>query len=357
MGFMRWMAVLWLLVACGDPNAHPDASIDSERSGDLIDAMIDTPPIDPNNPPTLFDTGLCVDAACTQIAPGIRAFTPQFQLWSDSATKKRWIYLPPGTQIDTSNMDFWQFPVGTKLWKEFTRGTTRVETRLVMRIGAGNTNNDWFYVAYVWNAAQNATTAEPFGVLDANGTEHDVPGRILCRQCHDNTQPSRVLGFSAIQLDWDNPDANEYDLQALVAANLLTNQPPSSGGVGGYYPVPGNITEKPALGYLHANCGHCHNPNSRVYTDNMMIRMQLRLTVGTLTSVGTTPAYTTAVNQNAQLMVGGLMKIVTPMQPSQSALFFRFQSTNPAERMPAVGSEMMDPTGETTLRDWITNIP
>ena len=48
------------------------------------------------------------------------AYAPKFQLWSDSATKKRWIYLPPGSQIDTSDMDFWKFPVGTKVWKEFS---------------------------------------------------------------------------------------------------------------------------------------------------------------------------------------------------------------------------------------------
>ena len=35
----------------------------------------------------------------------------------------------------------------------------------------------------------------------------------------------------------------------------------------------------------------------------------------------------------------------------------RFESTNQALHMPALGSEVMDPTGQTTLRDWITNIP
>src|SRR5687768_2174017 len=151
MAAMRWMPVLGALVAtvvaCGDPSLQPDASIDSSMADAPADAPIDA---DPNNPPTLVDTGLCTDAACTQIAPGIVPYTPRWELYSDGATKKRWIYLPPGTKIDTSDMDFWQFPVGTKLWKEFTRDGVRVETRLVMRIGAGNTSQDWFYVAYVW---------------------------------------------------------------------------------------------------------------------------------------------------------------------------------------------------------------
>ena len=132
---MRWMPVLLALGACGDPSVQQDASIVPDDAP-LADVPVDA---DPNNPATLMDTGLCVDAACTQIAGGIHAYTPRFELWADTATKRRWIYLPPGMQIDTSDMDYWEFPVGTKLWKEFTRDGVRVETRLVMRIGAGNT--------------------------------------------------------------------------------------------------------------------------------------------------------------------------------------------------------------------------
>jgi len=357
---MRWMPLLVVMMfACGDddPKVYPD--------GQLPDAaMPDGTPItcgsvDPMNAPTLIDTCLCLDNACTMIRPGIKAYAPQFQLWSDGATKQRWIYLPPGTQIDTSNMDFWQFPVGTKLWKEFVRDGVRVETRLVMRTGNSNTttpDNDWFYVSYVWNQTQDATTAEPFGVPDANGTQHDVPNRSQCKQCHNNAQPSRILGFSAIQLDWDNPDADAFDLKAVIDANLLTTNPTNSGTVGSYFPLPGNATEKTALGYLHANCGHCHNPNSKVYMDIGVV-MQLGETVGTLGSLATTTVYTTAVDQNGTLPQMGITKLVAKGQPDQSLMIFRYETTNPALHMPLIGTEIMDVMGQTILRDWITNIP
>ena len=77
---MRFVFLSLALVACGD-----DHTIS-------IDAAIDTPMIDasdPNNPLTLFDTGLCVDRACTQISPNVHAYTPQFSLWSDTASKRR----------------------------------------------------------------------------------------------------------------------------------------------------------------------------------------------------------------------------------------------------------------------------
>jgi hypothetical protein len=348
---MRWMPLLVVMVACGDPKVQPDArDVDSETP---VDVGIDS---NPNNPATLMDTGLCLDAACTQIAPGIKTYKPQFELYSDGATKKRWIYLPAGKQIDTSDMDFWKFPVGTKVWKEFTRDGVRVETRLVMRISDSDPLKDWFYVTYVWNQTQDATTAETFGVPNANGTQHDVPSRSDCKECHDSVKPSRVLGFSAISLDWDNPNADELDLKALVDGNLLTAPPTTTPTAGAYYPVPGNTTERSVLGYMHANCGHCHNPTSKFYTDNGVL-MQLRLTVGTLGSVPATLPYTTAVGIDGTTSgIDGIKKLVTPGVPAQSQVMLRFDSTDPTKRMPALGTEIVDPAGATLLRTWIMNL-
>jgi len=341
-------AVLLALGACGDQRAVPDA-----RMIDAPEVMIDAP-VDANlMPGTLAETGLCLDASCSQISPDVFAYQPHFQLWSDTATKRRWIYLPPGTQIDTTDMDFWKFPVGTKIWKEFTRDSVRVETRLIMRIGSGETNADWYYVPYVWSSTQDATTAEPMGVIDANGTAHDVPSRFQCRTCHDNNKPSRILGFSAIQLDWDNPDTAQLDLADIIAKGWLSTPPTAPAAAGDpYFPLPGTTNEPPALGYLHANCGHCHNPNSNVYTSTPM---QLRLTVGTLGSLATTPVYTTAVDQTSTLSAPA--KIIAKGDPTNSVMMIRFESTNPTLHMPALGSEMRDPTGDSTLTTWITNIP
>ena len=40
--------------------------------------------------------------------------------------------------------------------------------------------------------------------------------------------------------------------------------------------VPGNAVTSAALGYLHANCGHCHNPGGTARPDT---DMDLRLAV------------------------------------------------------------------------------
>src|SRR5262245_46399422 len=65
-----------------------------------------------------------------------RPFALQYSLWSDGATKTRWVYLPPGTSIDARNDDNWEFPVGTRFWKEFAFNGRKVETRMLWKTSA-----------------------------------------------------------------------------------------------------------------------------------------------------------------------------------------------------------------------------
>jgi hypothetical protein len=348
MAAMRWMPAVALLVGCGDdPKAQPDAAVEIDAA---VGVACDS--VTPESAQTAFDTCLCTSATCTQIADGIRAYTPRWELYSDGATKRRWIYLQPGTQIDTTNADEWKFPVGTKLWKEFSRDGTRVETRLIMRIADADPQTDWFYGTYVWNAAQDASVLETFGVPDANGTPHDVPSRNDCKACHEGV-PQRVLGFGALQLDYDNPAAGEVDLVALGAADPSWLSQKPAGSVP-HYPLPGNTTvEQPALGYMFANCAHCHNPASEVYADKTQVAMHLSTTA--LGSLAVLPAYTTTIGQ-AGSTVDGVSTIVVAGQPDGSTLIKRFETTNTAQRMPALGSEVMDESAATLLRAWITDL-
>ncbi len=345
----RGLWVLAALCACGEDGA---TKVDAATGDSPVDDYVCV--ADRTELATLAETGLCLDAGCAQIAPGIREYAPQFELYSDTATKKRWVYLPPGTQIDTSDMDFWQFPVGTKLWKEFSRGGTRVETRLVWRRSNCGTSDDWFYAAYVWNATQDATHWAEFGETDANGTQHDVPGKALCRQCHENVKPSRVLGFSAIQLDLDGTGTN-LDLDELVTLNLLTAPPSRASTAVPFFPFDGtsDATVKPALGYLHANCSHCHNLTSSVQNNTPL---NLRLMVGTVGTTASTAAYMTAVNVTTTNTVNGHNTIVYKGNPSMSVMIDRFEATN-GNRMPAAGTEFMDTVGDTILTNWVANIP
>ncbi len=72
-----------------------------------------------SGPMKLSQTGLYADFAARTLSPGVISFVPRYQLWSDGADKQRYLLLPPGSTIDTTEMDHWVFPIGTKAWKEF----------------------------------------------------------------------------------------------------------------------------------------------------------------------------------------------------------------------------------------------
>ena len=235
------------LAACGDNHALPDACPSCVLADAAHDAAphVDAPTdADPLRPATLAGTGLCVDDACTQINPDVHEYAPQWVLWADGATKRRWIYLPASTTIDTTtDPDYWEFPVGTKIWKEFSQDGAKVETRFLERVGSAGTTTDWFYMPYQWNEAGTATMQVPDGVMGANGTIHDIPSQGQCLACHNNT-PNKVLGFGALMLDYA-AGSGLLDLDGTNALGWLDAAPP--GGSTPHYPLP-TTTDRRARG-------------------------------------------------------------------------------------------------------------
>ena len=344
-------------VACGDDEAGPaDAPAGSPDAVDQCalgcdGRLPDADTVDANPMPmTLAETGLCLDAGCTSYSPDAVEFTPQFALWTDGAVKRRWIHIPAGAQIDTTDWDSWKFPVGTKVWKDFVRDGIRAETRYYSKIGPGD--DEWYFVGFVWNAAQNEAVAAPAGMQDVNGTQHDVPSRSQCRQCHDQ-MPGRVLGFSALQLD-TTAMGGQVDLSGAITRGWLSLVPATLPTTTPRMPLPGSSTEQAALGYLHANCGHCHNPRSSVHG---AVPLELRLESGAMATTAMTAAYVTAVDVAASIPVMGRTVIVDGGSPSTSTLHFRFTMAGPAQRMPKIGTEIVDPAGTQILTDWINALP
>lgn len=282
-------------------------------------------------PATLSAAGLYRDSQLRQLASDLRPYRPSFELWSDGATKRRWIRLPPGAAIDSSDLDDWRFPVGTELWKEFSVNGTRVETRLLAHVAPGD--DGWAAVAYVWNAAQTDAVAAPDGMLGAAGTTHDVPPARACMTCHGG-RASRVLGFSAIQLAHPphTDDTRELTLDALVVERRLTTTPPP-------LVVPGDPIAVAALGYLHVNCGSCHNAARPASARFFRPRsdLDLWLTTATLATTAATPAYRTVVD------------------PPQ--VLDRFEHAGVLRRrMPPLATNVVDPAGDLILSRWVRRL-
>lgn len=290
----------------------------------------------------LSATGLYKDVRRGELEDGVVAYRPRFELWSDGAVKRRWIRLPPGETIDARDMDAWQFPQGTKIWKEFARDGVRAETRLLEKIGPAE--GDWLAVGYLWNADGSDAIAAPEGATDVLGTTHDIPPSRDCMGCHLGN-PGRVLGFSAIQLAHAAPD-DEWSLARLEREGRLRGSP------GPVPEIPGDERTRSVLGYLHANCGSCHNQHrapeqgGRCYNPRREVDLSLR--VGELGSVEATALFRTAMG-----------KSVVPGDPEASSLYKRsrgdlhfFQA-----RMPSLGSEILDPTLLPLLDEWIRALP
>jgi len=296
----------------------------------------------PTTPPAkLSETGLYADIASETLASGVEPFAPKYVLWSDGGDKQRFVSLPPCSEIDTSDMDHWSLPVGTRLWKTFVVGGVRVETRLIARYGPAP--GEFWFAAYQWNDDQTDADHAPLGVEDAKGTEHDIPATSSCKLCHEYLE-ERALGFGAIQLSHGGPGVT---IASLSAAGRLSVPAPSG------FDVPGDPVEAAALGYLHANCGNCHNDTGVEFNDPFA----LRVLVGDAT-VEATGAFGTAVGVPVEKFVqAGVTHRIAPGQPGASCVWYRMGVRGTIQQMPPLATELVDDSGLAIVEAWIQSLP
>jgi hypothetical protein len=315
---------------------------------------------DDDLPLRLSETGLFVPGSL-EPPPGVLAFSPQYPLWSDGAAKRRWIALPPGTSIDAAAIDAWDFPRGTRFWKEFSHEGA-IETRYIERRADGA----WRFASYVWNAEGTDALLAPaegvraIAVRGAAGSRYIIPSRDDCRACHE-AAPVPVLGFSALQLSPDrdgfasHAEANidGVDLPGLVARGLLSNldarwlaTPPRIAAA--------SPTERAALGYLHGNCGHCHNAEGPLAP----VELNLAQRLGDADASGAVRASLIAVPSQFRVRgapAGSLR--VTPGASESSVLLQRMRSRDPLQQMPPLGSAVADDAALALIARWIDQLP
>ncbi len=314
-------------------------------------------------PRTLAETGLYADGTVGTIHPRNRLFVPQYSLWSDGLSKRRWIYIPPGTAINGRDEHAWELPVGTKFWKEFSFAGRRVETRLLWK--ASDTR--WVPASYLWNEdGSEAVLAPEAGVLAvveaAPGRWVSIPSRSDCTACH-GTKPTSPLGFNALQLSADRdpnavhgeplaPDA--LTLAWLVEAGLLR------GARGDLSAKPPRIrTSTPAgravLGYLSTNCGMCHNGSGEIAAMAPVLRARDLVEDGDA-------VLRSFIDQRTRWQLAGAADeetvLVKAGAPDRSALLARMRSRSPSSQMPPLGTVVRDQAALELVTRWIaTELP
>ena len=312
-----------------------------------------------DRPPQLWsETGLYADAGDLAIDPRNLPFSPQYPLWTDGAAKSRWIRLPPGTKIDGSDPDAWTFPIGTRFWKEFSFSGHRVETRYMELQADGK----WLYAAYEWAPdGHEAVLAPDRGRRAAfalgHGAFHGVPGTIDCKVCHEGG-PAEVLGFSTLQL---SPAVDTAALHgAQGASDIKLDYLIEHGLIIGYERWPSRApviearseAERLVLGYMHGNCGQCHNSRASLANLGMFLRQELLLRPTSVveTLVGQ-PVKKSAPGQSADAIYR-----VDPGHPERSALLQRLSSRYPALQMPPLGTALVDEEAVALVTKWITEL-
>jgi hypothetical protein len=308
-------------------------------------------------PARLRDTGLYAGTSITETAAGVLAFSPQYPLWSDGATKKRWIAIPQGTFIDASRPDAWEFPRGTRLWKEFSVGR-RVETRYIERLQDGS----WRYSTYIWNeAGTDAVLASPDGATVKVGERRYVlPSNYDCRACHEGAR-APVLGFGALQLSADrdslapHAEPGGVDLRALVARGWLRNlpqrlidNPPRIAAA--------SALERAALGYLHGNCGHCH---AKPDESGAAVPVNTRLAQSVVETDSSSAVLQSLIHTSSRYRAAGaqqLTQVVTPGASHASVLPLRMRSRDPRVQMPPLGTDIPDSDALALIERWIDSL-
>ncbi len=333
-------------------------------------------------PESISGTGLFPAAPdLSQHPAAMLEYVPDPPLWSDGMEKQRFLILPPGTQIDTTNRLQWEFPEGTIFVKTFfddsgAAGAPRpIETRLIRKTASGA----FEFFVYQWNADSTDATlvvndvegninaevpvqitinrmvdGQPLTVNGGAPFEHILPSRNACGDCHikNGTVRQTFIGFDETRLNSKlTPASATTQLQTFADAGIFTLPLPAD---------PATITDDSADGgrllrikrFVFGNCVTCHNGDGNVdFNPDVFVAN----TVNQPTEA-----------QSVEPPPGWLR--VVPGDPSTSVLYVQMQRTmlpepepgmNALRPMPPVGlaDVAVEPNSLQDVFDWITALP
>jgi len=296
---------------------------------------------------------------------GVVPFDVTTPLFSDTAVKRRTLWLPPGTSASYSADDVFSFPDGTVFTKSFgLRDDLRkpdpvirwIETRVEWKV-----SGQWYALSYTWDTAGTQALAAPAGsvrfisFIDENGATETanylVPNQAQCGQCHQ--QASYVpLGPRARYLNksYAYPTGTENQLTHLTQLGWLTGAPADPANApqlpAAADPTSGTVEQR-ARAYLEANCAFCHNPLGSARTTGLV----LWASESEPFKYGVCKPPVAAGAGS-----GGLQYDLVPADPEHSIIPFRMSSTVPAIAMPQIGRSVVDHAGLQLVRDWISGL-
>lgn len=342
-------------------------------------------------PKKLSETGLFASTKDLTPAAGLIPYSVNAQLWSDGASKERFLAIPGDGKIEFETVTYpqpapgsepgWRFPDGTVMVKtffldrEFTPGGSgtpwrrrRLETRLlhVERVHGTEEVGDqvWRGYTYVWNDEQTDAVLcdkngldREFDVLNAELSlekqKWHFPSRTECTVCHTVTA-KYTLGVNTAQLNklhdygaGSSKDGKENQLAVFDKLGLFTKplpKPPAEMPKLADYQDEHEPLDRRARAYLQSNCSHCHR---KWGGGNAEFQLLHTLKLPDTGAVDTIPGQGTFDLKDP--------RILTPGEPDRSLVLYRMQKLG-LGRMPHIASNVVDAEGTKLIREWIESL-
>jgi uncharacterized repeat protein (TIGR03806 family) len=298
----------------------------------------------------LSDYRFFTDLVRATPATRIAAYDLETPLFSDHAEKRRYLYVPAGTQARYDGEAAFDFPVGTALVKTFgyqQQGAFRpIETRLLLRRASG-----WVALPYLWDAGgkdavlKRPGTRVPVTFTDPSGAvrsiSYAVPNQNQCKDCHALAGAIMPIGTRARYLN------HRGQLQRLVRAGLLDRAPADAPRIARWDDAAAPLDAR-ARAYLEINCAHCHNPAGAASNSGLFLGWRESRPVAL--GIGKRPV---AAGRGS----GGREVAIARGDPDASILIYRMESTDPGIAMPELGRATVHKEGTALLRAWIAAMP
>ncbi len=323
----------------------------------LLLAFIGLVSADADYKENLSDYGFFKGTLKEQIpSDGVVLYTLNSPLFSDYASKLRFVKLPAGQSVSYNPDSVLQFPVGTAIVKTFyypidernpKKGRRLMETRVLLHEAKG-----WVALPYIWNKEQTDAILEVAGGsdqvswIDGSGKkqsfEYQVPNMNQCKGCHERSGEMTPIGPSVRQLN------DGHQLQNWSTTGLLKGLPKD------HIPALVNYSDASASlddrvkAYLDINCAHCHNPTGPARSSGLYLTWDSK----DRTAYGFFKAPVAAGRGS-----GNLSYDIVPGKPEQSILHYRMASRDPGVMMPELGRQLTHHEGVELVRSWIASLP
>lgn len=295
-------------------------------------------------------------------------------LFTDYATKYRFIFLPDNSEMTYTQSEVFTFPVGTVITKTFAMPAdtsnrngqeTIIETRLLIHRAEG-----WVALPYYWDDETDATLAIAGKRVDNMRVSHNgstleftymVPKAASCSSCHAKSDASDAqivpIGPKARFLNMDREYASGMHNQLIYLSDngMLSGLPDLSEvenpmAFNDYLDVSTLDDEQVTdltKAYLDVNCAHCHRQGGAGAAGASGLQLEYQRPIADdLAKFGICKVPVAGGHQNYTYDV-------VPGKPEESYMLFRVNTTDPRHKMPELGRAVIHQEGVALINEWI----